>query len=852
MRDEHPISDALSQIVRGLRILGSGPSLQAALYPLRKAYHEARFSGGNTQGSLWRGLSGMWAALRPPVEPSLDPGRFTFAGDVLSYQHQRQTLTLLCENASLQISVLAADVVRVRLSRSRFFPTPESYAIAKADAEWPPARHSVEETGGAIELRTEGMTCHIDRHPLRVSFWDRHGNCIHTDHQGLAWQGNRIVRYARLEPDEHIYGLGEKALPLDRRGRSLSIWNTDPQHYEPGADPIYVNVPFYLALCHGVAYGLYYDNSYRAQFDLGLTRPDTAIYTADDGEMRYYFFYGPEPDHVMERYTELTGRLPLPPMWALGYHQSRWSYCPAQRVREVARLFREHQIPCDVLHLDIHYMDGYRCFTWDAHRFPDPASLIEELHQQGFKVVLLIDCGIKADSKYHVCAAGLAEEMFCSYPDGTVAAGPVWPGESYFPDFTSPRVRHWWGQLHEPLVEAGVDGIWDDMNEPSVFGPRSDTLADCTRHDCEGRGTDHREAHNVYGFQMARATHEGLQRLRPTERPFVLTRSGWAGVQRYAASWTGDNASSWEHLRLSMPMVIGLGLSGLAFAGADVGGFSGDADAELLTRWTQLGVFLPLFRNHTAMLTRDQEPWAHGEPYVSANRAAIQLRYQLLPYLYTATWQCSQSGRPITAPLLWADPADERAHGCDDQFLCGDSLLVAPVCEPGATSRQLYLPRGSWFDFWTDELHLGPTTLHTAASLDRIPLFVRAGTVLPLWPVRQHTAQPVDSLILHVYPGHEQSWLYEDDGHSLNYQRGWYRATRFECTQTKDALTIVSTARGDYQPESGVWQWHIHAASRSPKQVVADGQNVPHCSFDEVRRTLRFTTQEKRRVDVLL
>jgi len=741
----------------------------------------------------------------------------------------------------LQIAVLAADLLRVRLSPSGAFPPAQSYAVAKADSEWPAVAYTLHEDAEAVEIRTGLLTCRIARLPCRLTLLDAQRNCLHSDSAGAAWKGPQVARVAALHPDELIYGLGEKAFPLDRRGRRYSMWNTDPQAYAPGAEPLYLNIPFYVSARPRRSYGVFYDNSFRASFDVGAARPDEISYWAEGGELRYYFFSGTSLAAVLERYTELTGRMRLPPLWALGYQQSRWSYYPEARVREIARLFRQQRIPCDALHLDIHYMRGYRCFTWDPQRFPDPAAMIADLHADGFKIVSMIDCGIKADPSYSVCSEGLAQGMFCAYPDGTPAGGPVWPGECYFPDFTSPRVRAWWGNLYAPLLEAGVDGIWNDMNEPTVIAPKGDTLAGCVQHDWEGEGSDHRKAHNVYGMEMARATTEGLLRLRPAERPFVFTRSGWAGVQRYATSWTADNQSTWEHLKLTMPMVMGLGLSGLAFTGPDIGGFQGGANGELLVRWMQLGAFLPFFRGHAALYSPNQEPWALGEPYTSLNRSAIELRYRLLPYLYTATWQSSQTGMPIVRPLAMAWPDDRRACALDDQFLCGDALLVAPVCQPGATAREVYLPAGSWYDFWTNERHDGPTALAVAAPLDRIPLFVRAGAILPLWPVMQHVGErPLDRLFLHAYAGDGKSWLYEDDGHSVAHRRGEYRVTSFECRALASGMSVVCERQGRYQPEYSVLDWHVHGLGRAPGSALADDQPAQNLHWDEGSQSLRF------------
>jgi len=874
-----PPAKGIARVLLGVRALGLGLAIRGALYPFRRAYYEAKFGAGDNGGSVLRGLAGLFAARQAPEEDRLSPHDFVLLGDVLSLSHEGQTVTICCQNASLQVTILAADLLRVRLSPvkagrygpSGIFPPLQSYAVAKADDEWTQTPYTLKETAGAIEIRTARVTCHIAKRPCRLAFLDGNGRRIHADTSGLGWRcpepakgrGRRVVRFSTLEPHEHVYGLGEKAFPLDRRGRSYVMWNNDPQNYAPGDDPIYLNIPFYIGLHEDQSsasvppspargYGLFYDNSYRSRFDIGETTAEEAIYLADDGELRYYFFYGPALTTILERYTELTGHMSLPPLWALGYQQSRWSYYPESRVREIARLFREHRIPCDVLHLDIDYMDGYRCFTWDKKRFPNPSALLTDLHNQGFKVVVIIDCGIKTGRHYHVFAEGLEKGMFCTYPDGTIAVGPVWPGDCCFPDFTNPRVRQWWGQLYAPLTGIGVDGIWNDMNEPTVISTRGDTLARCVRHNWEGTGTDHRQAHNVYGMQMARATTQGLQHLRPNRRAFVITRAGWAGVQRYAVSWTGDNQSTWEHLRLTMPMLMGLGLSGLAFSGPDIGGFDGGAEAELLVRWTQLGVFLPFFRNHASRWSREQEPWVHGEPYLTMNRNAIELRYRLLPYLYTATWQCTQSGQPIVRPLLLAYQDDVLTYSLDDEFLCGDALLVAPVCEAGVTIREVYLPAGQWFDFWTEELHTGPTSLKVAAPLERTPLFVRAGTVLPTWPVLQHTgAQAVETLILHVYAGDGDSWLYEDDGHSLAYQRGEHRVTSFECRTTgENSLTIACQVQGAYRPTYADWEWNVHGQTHVPERVLADGQPVQDVSFDEARRILRFTGHEVQRIDL--
>jgi len=824
----------LSLLLRGIKQLGLVTTWDSITYQMRQKRYQARF-----------GSSG--PSSRPAKSDYLRPGHIT------SHTRQGRTVTITCANGSYALTLLAPDLIRVR-----FHPTPtpqsplsipHSYPIAKPDDDWPPCDFHVVETEATVEIKTSRLACRVAKASGKLAFLDLEGNVVNEDEAGVGYHpAGHVICHKRIQPDEHFYGLGERTCRLDRRGRRYEMWNTDPQTYQPDQDPIHLCMPVLLGL-HSrgrQGYGILFDNTFRGRFDLGASRADVASFEAEGGELCYYFIYGPALTTVVERYTELTGRMTLPPLWVLGYHQSRWSYCPEARVRKLAADFREvHHVPCDCIHLDIHYMDGYRCFTWDPERFPDPAGLIADLHEQGFKVIVIIDPGIKTDRRYWVCKSGLEQDVFCKYPDGkTLFKGPVWPGNCYFPDFTNPRVRAWWGDLYKVLTDVGVDGVWNDMNEPSVFGPLGTTFPDFVRHDLEGRGGDHVEAHNVYGMQMARATVEGLMRLRPDERPVVITRSGWAGVQRYALSWTGDNEATWEQLWLTMPMLMNLGLSGLAHTGPDVGGFSGFATGELFTRWLQMGVFLPFLRAHTSLHDPDQEPWSWGEPYLSVNRRHIELRYRLLPYLYTAFWQCAQTGLPIVRPLLLAFQDDTATHTLDDQFLCGDAFLVAPVIEEGATRRSVYLPAGVWYDFWTDEPFRGPAHIEVEAPLERVPLFVRAGSVVPLGSPMQYVGEgPADRLTLHVYPGDGEGQLYEDDGHTWAFQNGNYRLTHFILSTDEGPplrLDLRRQTEGHYEPEYRDFEVVIHGVDRLPHTATADGEPIEQCELDDSGHAIRL------------
>lgn len=795
-----------------------------------------------------------------PTTPS-----YQFLGNITSHDFKDRTLTLACGQAALTIDVLAPDLLRVRLAPDGQFDHGFSYAVA--EHAWPATEVVFQAGEDALELRSAALICRVQRAPCRLSFYDSLGRLLAADADGLGWAepaaGDRpVVCRQRVLPGSHFYGLGEKAFPMERRGRRFELYNTDPACYQLYDDPIYQSVPFFLGLIPldqassvtrgagaSAAYGLLLDNPARSFFDFGHRANEVLSFEAVAGELRYYVMIAPKLQDVLETYAKLTGRMALPPLWALGYHQARWSYPDEKTVRELAAQFRNRRIPCDALYLDIDYMDGFRCFTWNRAAFPDYRQMIADLRAEGIKTVAIIDAGVKVDPGYAVHDDGLARDAFLRNADGSLFQAPVWPGDCYFPDFTDPAVRAWWGGLYAGLLEDGIAGFWNDMNEPALFDGH--VLPDDVPFSLEGLGSTHRQAHNVYGTQMARATAEGLARLRPHQRHLVISRSAFAGHQRHAMVWTGDNHSTWEHLRLTVAMGLSLGLSGIAFHGADVGGFMGDCTGELLARWMQLAAFTPFFRNHAAMGTVDQEPWAFGETVEAICRRAIELRYELLPAIYTAFWESWQTGAPIMRPLALAYQNDPRAVDLDDQFTMGSDLLVAPVLEPGAAGRTVYLPAGAWYDFWTSEKRTGGCEVWVNAPLERIPLFVKAGTVLPMQPVIQHTDQPTpDTLTLHVYPGIGESLFYEDDGRSLAYQAGDYQLTRFAMRGDASLVAVSLRREGAFQSPRLRYRWHIHGLIGSPLMVAVDGKPKPAWTFDEAAGAVSFETGPCERVRI--
>jgi alpha-glucosidase len=688
---------------------------------------------------------------------------FTSIGNVRKTIRGSQHIEFVCQHGRVRIEVLSDAIVRVRATKTEFGPD-FSYAVDKR--EWPKTKVSI--TAGMAT--TQKLRVSFTKSPLRITFATCEGVVLNRDEkQGMGWEGEKCRSYRELHREEKFFGCGEKTGQMNKRGQSFAFWNTDNPTHTYLNDEVYVSIPFLLSTRPGAHYGIFWDNTHRTFFNLGHGEESRYYLGADAGEIDYYFFGGESIKEVVHGYTELTGRMWLPPRWALGYQQCRWSYMSADEILDVAKNFRKCKIPCDVIYCDIDYMDGYRVWTWNPKTFPNPREFLAKLRKMGFKVVTIIDPGVKDDDGYIVCREAKEQGMLVKKPEGHAFVGDVWPGPSVFPDFTSPRVRQWWGQWHKEFLDLGVAGFWNDMNEPAVFNGPGHSMPLDNLHDYDGQGATHARAHNVYGFNMARACHEGLRKLRPNERPFVITRAAYAGIQRYSMVWTGDNHSTWEQFELSIRQCLNLSLSGIPFCGPDVGGFSWDTTGELLARWTQAGAFFPFFRNHTATGTRRQEPWAFGKKIEDVCREAIRFRYRLMPYIYGLFREAALDGTPIMRPLFWEFPDDANAYAIDDQFLLGPSLLVAPVLKPGARARAVYMPAGDWYNYRTQERLTGGQYVGVDAPLEVIPVFVRAGTILP-----------VESNTLEIYPGpHTTGLLYEDDGQSFDFERGRYSLTHF-------------------------------------------------------------------------
>ncbi len=715
-----------------------------------------------------------------------------------SVMNNDEGILLAGDEGFLKICVLEEGFFLLRAKREDHFKPPFSYGVVMPPSEWKGITKS-EDFDDRIIIHSGDYSLQVSRSTGELTLASLSGDLLSGGKIGMHPGDEHVIFSATRLPGMTMHGLGEQAFQLDLSDNQFDLNNTDPSGYERGTQPIYLNMPVVFTVIGGQALMFFFDNTYRAFVDFGKNSPQQWWYQAVNGEMRLYLIAG-SPAQVLEKFTRLSGRIPLPPRWALGLHQSRWSYYPQSRVEEVISEFRKRRIPCDVIHFDIHYMDDYRCFTWDHDRFPDLPGLLEQLHVLGFKGLSLIDPGIKVDRGFHVYDQGIKDGHFLAYRNGTPFTGPVWPGNCHFPDFTSPATREWWGTQYKSLLDLGMDAFWNDMNEIALITSRTGThVPDEVRLSGEERGADYGELHAIYGMQMARASVEGLMRLNPEKRPLILTRSGWAGVQRYAFHWTGDNASTFDHLRLSISMVMNLGLCGISMTGPDVGGFNGTPTPELFARWIQAGAFTPFFRIHTITGSPDQEPWSFGPEVEEISRRYISLRYQLLPYIYTAVWQASETGKPVMRPLGFDHPG-ERNVMLDDEYYFGDSFIVAPVTQQGARERQIYLPEGEYYDFWSGEHIVGPVEFIIQAELDHLPLYVKAGAVIPFFPTQQYIGEKhIGTLTLKVYTGkgHMTSYLYDDDGKTPATATSFRSITNTYTTMSDDrGITISKISNG--------------------------------------------------------
>ncbi len=810
---------------------------------------------------------------------------------VTGSQPMRDGIEIQAGSAILRITALRDDIIRVRIAPGAL-PEDASWAVLPAARTKSIDVQPVQDDA-SVGFHTAALDVRVERNPLRLVIRDLAGNVISADAVGrpVRFQLGGFTISKQMPGGESYFGLGDKAGAFDRRDQAFTLWNTDIGPQE-STDPLYKAIPFFLGISGTRAYGLFLDNTWRTWFDFGKQARDAVMFGSEGGPLDYYFLYGPTPKQVVEDYAYLTGLPPLPPLWAFGFQQSRYSYTPESQLRDIAKHLRADAIPSDVLYLDIDYQFKNRPFTVNPKTFPDFPGLVSDLRKDHFRTVTITDLHIAhvANQGYSPFDTGEAGNHFVKNPDGTDFIGIVWPGPAVFPDFTRAQTREWWGSLYTEFVKDGVAGFWNDMNEPSVFDGPGKTMPLDTVHHIEEPGfttrtATHAEIHNIVGLENARATYEGLLKLRPDERPFVLTRATYAGGQRYGFTWTGDNSATWNHLRLATQMVLNLGVSGISMVGADVGGFGSSPPPALLTRWVELAAFSPLCRDHAAKGTQPHEIWANGPEQEGIRRRYIETRYKLLPYIYSLADESSRTGLPMMRPVfldypeIFAPNSGGFDH-LDTEFLLGPSLLIAPP--PFAETLDDYsvsFPKThEWYDFWTGlkappspqappiaaavtAQNIGaeityPRAIHP--PLETLPVYVRAGSIIPTQPLIQNTDEiPKGPLELHVYPGPQCSGsIYLDDGHTFRYQKGEYLRQSFTCESNDKAIRLTFHKReGSFVPwwkffEVVIYDWpsaHAEAkfsSSTYPLKTTYDAkQHALHMTLADVSAEAELTVR---------
>jgi alpha-glucosidase len=761
-------------------------------------------------------------------------------GECRSWRSESNGLSLVTDQAHVRIVAYSPSILRVRaaktLAEANNQPAWDDHSFAVVAAPQAQTRFTVADAGEAITLETDVLRLVVRKNPVRLQFFTKSGDLLNEDEPafGMAWIGDEAAAYKTLMPNERFIGLGEKTGGLNKFGNGYTHWNTDAFGYGAGSDPLYGSTPFYMGLHNGapakngknLVYGIFLDNSYKSHFNFGASNRRFSGFTVEGGELNYYFIHRPSVGEIVQDYTALTGRMELPPLWSLGYHQCRYSYFPDTEVLNVARTMREKKIPGDVLWFDIHYMDAYKVFTWHPERFPRPKEMLAALDSMGFRAVVITDPGIKVEKGYHAYDDGVKNDVFLKYPDGTPHTSEVWPGWCHFPDFTKESARRWWGDYLKPLVEDGIDGFWTDMNEPATWGQR---FPDLVEFDFDGNKATHKKGHNVYGLEMARATFEGAKKHLNGKRPFNLTRAFYSGVQRYSAVWTGDNTASDEHLLLGAELVANLGLAGVPFAGVDVGGFNGNGSRELFARWVTLGAFTPFFRVHAAINTKEQDPWSFGEDVEEISKAYIGFRYQLMPYLYSAFYESVQTGLPVARSLAFAHAFDDAIYRREfsAEYMFGPSLLIAPVKSSDAFAK-IYLPEGEWHDLHTGARYAGKRTVVVETPLERLPVFVKGGQILCMQSVVQSAKErPSEVLTVRLYAGAQGSEFvyYEDDGESYGYEKGEYFRRNIAFDPQAKTLKF-SAVEGKRASKFTQIRLVFHGFDAVPKDITLNGKKL--------------------------
>ncbi|WP_124040995.1 TIM-barrel domain-containing protein [Clostridium perfringens] len=707
-----------------------------------------------------------------------------------NYEINHNNIDIYFSNMKITLTIFENDIVKVFIGDKY----EESLSTNGVVGDLRKGEFIVEEDSNFVIIKGKKVLTFVDKNTTEISFKDLEGNIINEDFQPSFKDEEGNVYISKVNDCLAYYGLGEKGGDLNKKGCYTENFNTDDPETDDDSITYYKTVPFYVALKEESTYGIFFDNSFRSYFDMGKEMGDRIFFGAIGGQIQYYFIPGENIKEVVKNYTALTGRMEMPPLWSLGYQQCRFSYFSQEEVRELVKTFEEKDIPLDVVYLDIDYMDGFRVMTFKTPNFHDAAGLIGDLKEKGIRTITIIDPGVKVDEEYDVFKRGKEGNYFTKKLDGEIFIGAVWPGDSAFPDFSNKDCREWWkSELKKFISEHGMDGIWNDMNEPCVFNNDHKTMLETCLHNSDNGVIEHKEFHNRYGFEMSRCSKEAQEELHPNERGFSMTRATYAGGQRYSSVWTGDNMSLWSQMRMSITMNANLGISGFSFVGNDVSGFGLDSSEELFIRWMEMGPFIPIFRNHSNMYTRRQEPWAFGPRAEKIAKKSIELRYELLPYIYDLYYISHKEGLPIFRPMIMEYEKDINLLNMREQFMLGENMLVAPVLYEGERSKTVYLPKGSWFNYFTMEKLQGGKWYKLPCELDEILVFVKEGSIIPTYNKKfRNVKERPKNILLKVFGENAKGFHYNDDGHTMEYLEGKYTYMGIEFVDGKEEFKLIN------------------------------------------------------------
>ncbi|MGV1053543.1 glycoside hydrolase family 31 protein [Clostridium perfringens] len=707
-----------------------------------------------------------------------------------NYEINHNNIDIYFSNMKITLTMFENDIVKVFIGDKY----EESISTNGVVDNLEKGEFIVEEDSNFVIIKGTKVLTFVDKNTTEISFRDLEGNIINEDFQPSFKDEKGNVYISKVNDCLAYYGLGEKGGDLNKKGCYTENFNTDDPETDDDSITYYKTIPFYVALKEEATYGIFFDNSFRSYFDMGKEMGDRIFFGAIGGQIQYYFIPGENIKEVVKNYTALTGRMEMPPLWSLGYQQCRFSYFSQEEVRELVKTFEEKDIPLDVVYLDIDYMDGFRVMTFKTPNFDDAAGLISDLKEKGIRTITIIDPGVKVDEEYDVFKRGKEGNHFTKKLDGEMFIGAVWPGDSAFPDFSNKDCREWWkSELKKFISEHGMDGIWNDMNEPCVFNNDHKTMLETCLHNSDNGVIEHKEFHNRYGFEMSRCSKEAQEELHPNERGFSMTRATYAGGQRYSSVWTGDNMSLWSQMRMSISMNANLGISGFSFVGNDVSGFGLDSSEELFIRWMEMGPFIPIFRNHSNMYTRRQEPWAFGPRAEKIAKKSIELRYELLPYIYDLYYISHKEGLPIFRPMIMEYEKDMNLLNMREQFMLGENMIVAPVLYEGERSKTVYLPKGSWFNYFTMEKLQGGKWYKLPCELDEILVFVKEGAIIPTYNKKfRNVKERPNNILLKVFGENAKGFHYNDDGHSMEYLEGKYTYMDIKVVDGKEELKLIN------------------------------------------------------------